>query len=182
MSGSGEKRMSGSGEKRMRRVGRRAMSKPNCLVVEDEPGIGWAIRRLLEQAGASVTVAASGGSALEYLARDKLSIIFLDVKLPDTDGFELAGKIRAIAPAIPIVMISAYFYPSDPKVRQMLDHGVARRFIAKPFRHEELLDALRDLVAPAAPWSANHSLEATACGASSRNPSPQRKDWPAQPR
>jgi CheY-like chemotaxis protein len=158
------------------------MSKPNCLVVEDEPGIGWAIRRLLEQSGASVTVAVSGASALEYLARANLSIIFLDVKLPDADGFELAGRIKEMAPAIPIVMISAYFYPNDPKVRQMLDRGVARRFIAKPFRHEELLGALRDLVAPPAPWTANHSLKPTSYGASALNPFKRRQDWPVPPR
>jgi CheY-like chemotaxis protein len=137
------------------------MPKPSCLVVEDEPGIAWAIRRLLERAGADVTVAATAARALEHLARDKVSVIFLDVKLPDADGFELAGVINQMALAIPIVIISAYCYPDDPKVRQMLDRGVARRFIAKPFRHDELLCALSDLLAPQETWNANHSLQST---------------------
>jgi CheY-like chemotaxis protein len=136
--------------------------KLNCLVIEDEPGIGWAIRRLLEQAGANVTVAVSGASALEYLGQAPVAVIFLDIKLPDADGFELAGVINRIAPAVPIVIISAYFYPDDPKVQQMLAGGVARRFIAKPFRHEELLCALRELLAPSAPWNANHSSHSPA--------------------
>ncbi len=135
------------------------MTKLNCLVIEDEPGIGWAIRRLLEHAGAAVEVAVSGAHALEYLASEPVSLIFLDVKLPDADGFELAGVINQTAPAIPIVIISAYFYPDDPKVQQMLAAGVARRFIAKPFRHEELLCAMRELLAPSAPWNANHSAD-----------------------
>ncbi|HEV3109435.1 MAG TPA: response regulator [Candidatus Binataceae bacterium] len=150
------------------------MSELSCLVIEDEPGIGWAIRRLLEQTGARVIVAVNGASALEHLATETVSVILLDVKLPDADGFELAGVINQMAPAIPIVIISAYFYPNDPKVRQMLDRGVARRFIAKPFRHEELLCAVRDLLAPKAPplggaqrsiqvWSANHSSQSTGC-------------------
>ncbi len=54
----------------------------------------------------------SGASALEELGRSTFAAIFLDVKLPDTDGFELAGTIKRIAPATPIVMISAYFYPA----------------------------------------------------------------------
>ncbi len=87
----------------------------SCLVVEDEPGIAWAIRRLLEQARSTGSVAESGASGWEQLGRGTSTAIFLDVKLPDADGFELAGTIRGIASATPIVMISAYFYPHDPK-------------------------------------------------------------------
>jgi CheY-like chemotaxis protein len=140
----------------------------SCLVVEDEPGIGWAIRRLLEQAAATVTVAVTGSSALEQLGRQVFAAIFLDVKLPDADGFELAGTIKRLAPATPIVMISAYFYPHDPKVQQMLEDGLARRFISKPFRHEEVIAALRDLVVPDATWSSLHSSRSTAYGSDAR--------------
>lgn len=152
------------------------MSEPTCLVVEDEPGIGWAIRRLLERAGARVILAVSGASALENLAKDTVSAIFLDVKLPDADGFELAGVINQMAPATPIAIISAYFYPNDPKVQQMLDRGIARRFIAKPFRHEDLLCALHDLLAPQATWKANHSSKSTASRTGLRNAVKNRQD------
>jgi two-component system, OmpR family, response regulator len=157
------------------------MSELSCLVIEDEPGIGWAIRRLLEQAGATVILAVSGASALEHLAKETVSVIFLDVKLPDADGFELAGVIKQTAPAIPIVIISAYFYPNDPKVRQMLDRGVARRFIAKPFRHDEVLCALRDLLAPQAPWSAIHNSRSTASRIGPRTAVRQRQNSLTRP-
>lgn len=147
-----------------------------CLVVEDEPGIAWAIRRLLEQAAATVSVAVTGASALEQLGRNTFAAIFLDVKLPDADGFELAGTIRQAAPATAIVMISAYFYPHDPKIQQMLEQGIARRFIAKPFRHDEVLAALRELVVPGATWNRLHSPKATAYGAGSRVFSRRRHD------
>jgi len=156
------------------------MAKMSCLVIEDEPGIGWAMRHLLGQAGAGVIVAASAARALEHLASDKVSLIFLDVKLPDADGFELAGVINQIAPAIPIVIISAYFYPNDPKVRQMLDRGIARRFIAKPFRHEELRCPLRDL-APTATWNANHSSRSANAAVAPHAVMKQREDLSAPP-
>ncbi len=152
------------------------MSKPSCLVVEDEPGIGWAMRRLLEQAGARVIVAANGTSALEHLGKESVSAIFLDVKLPDADGFELAEVINRMTPATPIAIISAYFYPNDPKVRQMLDRGIARRFIAKPFRHEEVRRAWRDLLAPQAPWKASHSLKTTTSRNATRTSARHRQD------
>jgi len=141
----------------------------SCLVVEDEPGIAWALRRLLEQARATVSVAETGASALEQLGRGTFTAIFLDVKLPDADGFELAGTIRQTAPTTAIVMISAYFYPHDPKVQQMLEEGIARRFIAKPFRHDEVLAALRELVVPDVTWNGLHSPKSTDYGAGSRD-------------
>jgi two-component system, OmpR family, response regulator len=144
------------------------MSMLSCLVVEDEPGIGWAIHRLLEHAGVTATVAASGASALEYLRKRRFCMIFLDVKLPDADGFELADAIKRLAPAAPIVMISAYFYPNDPKVRQMLERGVARRFISKPFRHDDIVAAVRELAPSDAQWNRLHSPESTAYGTSAR--------------
>ncbi len=158
------------------------MSKPSCLVVEDEPGIGWAMRRLLERAGSRVILAVSGASALEHLAQETVSAIFLDVKLPDADGFELAEMINQMTPATPIAIISAYFYPHDPKVQQMLDRGVARRFIAKPFRHEDLLCALSELLAPQAPWKANHGSKSTASRISPRAALKQRQDSLARQR
>lgn len=148
----------------------------SCLVVEDEPGIGWAIRRLLEQAAVTVTVAVTGASALEQLDRQVFAAIFLDVKLPDADGFELAGTIKRMTPATPIVMISAYFYPHDPKVRQMLEDGIAHRFISKPFRHDEVIAALRDLVVPDATWSILHSSGSTVYGPRSRGRRPRIED------
>jgi two-component system, OmpR family, response regulator len=136
------------------------MEQLTCLIVEDEPGIGWAVTRLLESAGAAVLLAASAAGALEFIGQQAVSMIFLDVKLPDADGFELAGVIHRIQPGIPIVIISAYFYPDDPKVQQMLGQGVAQCFIAKPFRHAEVLSALREL-APKATGNADHSPSST---------------------
>lgn len=120
------------------------------------------MRRLLERAGCRVVLAVSGAAAVEHLAKERVSAIFLDVKLPDADGFELAEVINQMTPATPIAIISAYFYPHDPKVQQMLDRGIARRFIAKPFRHEDLLCALSELLAPQVPWQANHGSKSTA--------------------
>jgi CheY-like chemotaxis protein len=154
------------------------MAELKCLVVEDEPGIGWAIRSLLERAAATVTVAVSGASALAALGRERFAVIFLDVKLPDADGFELAGIIKRKAPATPIVMISAYFYPNDPKVQQMLERGVVRHFIAKPFRYEQVIAALRDVVILNATGNSRHSLKSTASGKDSRVDSRRREDPP----
>jgi CheY-like chemotaxis protein len=158
------------------------MADLKCLVVEDEPGIGWAIRNVLERAAvrATVTVAVSGASALAELGRQRFAAIFLDVKLPDADGFELAGVIKKRSRSTPIVMISAYFYPNDPKVQEMLEGGVARRFIAKPFRHEQVIAALRDLVVLNATGNGLHSSKSTASGKGLRINSKRREDPPVQ--
>ncbi len=56
----------------------------------------------------------------------------------------------------------------------MLEEGIARRFIAKPFRHDEVLAALRDMVVPDATWSGIHRSKSTAYGAGSRTGSNRR--------
>jgi hypothetical protein len=76
------------------------------------------------------------------------------------------------------VMISAYFYPNDPKVQQMLERGVVRHFIAKPFRYEQVIAALRDVVILNATGNSRHSLKSTASGKDSRVDSRRREDPP----
>ena len=74
------------------------------------------------------------------------------------------------------MIISAYFYPDDPKVQQMLEQGIARRFIAKPFRHDQVIAALRDLVIPDATGKGLHSSKSTAGGKGPRTGSKRRED------
>lgn len=125
------------------------MAGPVCLVIEDEPGICWALRLLLGQAGAEVVVATDGGVALDQALKRRPAAIFLDIKLPDIDGFKLARRIKQRLPQAAIVLLSAFFYADDPKVRAALAEGIARRFIAKPFCHEEIRRTLAEILTPA---------------------------------
>ncbi len=116
-----------------------------CLIIDDEAGVGWALNRLLSKAGFGVEVAGTAAGAIERVKSRRYNAIFLDVKLPDGDGFELAGDLCGLTKETPIVMLSAYFYADDPKVKQALSQKLVCGFVAKPFRHGEILHLLQQL-------------------------------------
>jgi DNA-binding response OmpR family regulator len=86
--------------------------------------------------------ALTGQEALILMKTDRFRLAFLDAKLPDMEGLELARRIRKRDPAVPIVMISGYFYRDDDAVRKAVAVGLISSFIGKPFGHDEILKAI----------------------------------------
>src|ERR1700723_2714288 len=68
--------------------------KVNILLVDDQPAKLMAYEVILKELGENLVVAASGREALEYLLKNEVAVILLDVCMPELDGFELAAMIR----------------------------------------------------------------------------------------
>jgi DNA-binding response OmpR family regulator len=115
---------------------------PTILVVDDEPEILEMLSLLLDSEGYRPLTALSGAAALELLARERVDLVLLDIMMPELDGLELLGRLRA-DPALAahrVVMLTA---KNDlDALARALDSG-ADGFVAKPFD----LDALLELVA-----------------------------------
>jgi signal transduction histidine kinase/CheY-like chemotaxis protein len=82
------------------------------LVVEDDPDArDWLVQTLAGW-GARVATATSGREALDAVTRERLDVLVSDIRLPDTDGYELIRKIRDIEGALgrytPAVALTAY--------------------------------------------------------------------------
>jgi CheY-like chemotaxis protein len=112
------------------------------LIVDDEPDMCWALEKLLYSRGFSTQKALSGQEALELMGRYHFGRAFLDAKLPDMDGLELARRLLSIAPEIRIMMVSGYFYRDDPTIQIAISQGLIRGFISKPFLQDEILKLL----------------------------------------
>ncbi len=112
------------------------------LIVDDEPDMCWALEKLLISWGLNTWKALSGQEALEIIARHRFGHAFLDAKLPDMDGLELARRLLEIAPEIRIVMVSGYFYRDDVVIQSAIARGLIRAFISKPFLRDDILKAL----------------------------------------
>ncbi len=108
------------------------------LIVDDEPDMCWALESLLKNEGLSCKKALNAHEALALMESGGFRLAFLDAKLPDMDGIELAKRIRQLDPAIRIVMISGYFYKEDDAVQEALSEGLICGFLSKPFLHEEV--------------------------------------------
>ena len=119
----------------------------DVLIVDDEPDICWALYHILKASAiASVTVT-DGREALRQAKRHQFHLIFVDAKLSDSDGLDLAHLIREADAQVRVVLVSGYFYCDDDEVRQALAAGVINGFISKPFEHEEVLAIAREALA-----------------------------------
>lgn len=115
-------------------VGRR------ILVVEDESSVRKSITLLLQIDRHVVTEATNGREALDLVIRQPFDLVVLDFSMPDLLGGEVAIQIKCVAPALPILMVTAYLEKlndSDKPVDAIL---------GKPFALDELRRAIAKLV------------------------------------
>jgi two-component system, OmpR family, alkaline phosphatase synthesis response regulator PhoP len=113
------------------------------LLVEDEETLANGLEFNLVDEGYSVTWARDGREALKLFDSGSFDLIILDVMLPYYDGFEIAKKIRTVAPQMPILMLSARTSVQD-KIKG-LEQG-ADDYMTKPFHLEELLLRIKGML------------------------------------
>jgi DNA-binding response OmpR family regulator len=118
------------------------MVKPTgrILVVEDDPAVQKALRRLFETEGYAVETQSDGKSALESFQASAPAAIVLDLRLPKVSGRDVCKEIKSINPALPIVVLSAASDVSDKVL--LLELG-ADDYVTKPFSPRELLARVR---------------------------------------
>ena len=149
-----------------------ATRETTCLIVDDEPDAGWALEHILRPHAIRLERALTAMEALDRMRGRSFSLAFLDVKLPDLDGLELARRIRAIDPVLPIILISGYFYKDDDAIQQAQAEGLIRDFIGKPFLHAELMRAVARALAPRRIRKSHGGANPRLCGAGAREPAP----------
>src|SRR5436305_6708992 len=110
------------------------------LIVEDDPAVQKALRRLFETEGYTVEVQADGRSALDSFQASPPAAVVLDLRLPKVSGRDVCKEIKAIAPTLPIVVLSAASDVSDKVL--LLELG-ADDYVTKPFSPRELLARVR---------------------------------------
>lgn len=85
------------------------MSKlPRILVVDDDPVVAKSIDRVLTAKGFAVINAQSGEDALQKLKNETYDVVFTDIKMPGISGIEVAERIKASQPWLPVVIITGY--------------------------------------------------------------------------
>ncbi|MBL7176132.1 MAG: response regulator [Desulfobacteraceae bacterium] len=113
------------------------------LIVDDEPDMCWALEQILKKNGCLSKKTLNGKSALKLVRENRFQLAFLDAKLPDIEGLELARQIREIDPSLRIIIVSGYFYKDDIGVQKALADGFISGFISKPFNHDEIVRNIR---------------------------------------
>jgi len=92
--------------------GRKFIVSRKVLLCVDDRLASLEVRRLiLEHEGYEVLTASDGTAGLELFAARPVDLVLLDYQMPAPNGAEVARKMRAIKPQVPVIMLSAYFEP-----------------------------------------------------------------------
>ena len=121
------------------------------LVVDDEPDARRLLVKVLQQAGAVVTAAASAAEAIEAMATANPEVLVSDLGMPDRDGFDLIRQIRAgghHAKDLPAVALTAFVRKQDR--RQALLAGF-QMHVPKPVDPHDLTAAIASLAGRTGP-------------------------------
>ena len=110
------------------------------LLIDDEPDILRVLSRSLQADGYEVSTALSGGAGLGEFARGPCDIVITDIKMPGMDGIEVLKRIKELAPATEVIIITGHG-DIDSAVEAL--HFGASDFINKPVRDEALAIALK---------------------------------------
>ncbi|MES2205088.1 MAG: ATP-binding protein [Pseudomonadota bacterium] len=86
---------------------------PRVLLVEDNPLIQTVTKQMLQASHVNVDVASTGQEAIDLFKPEKYSVVYMDIGLPDMDGYEVSQRLRAIeqavkAPKTPILALTAH--------------------------------------------------------------------------
>lgn len=113
------------------------------LVVDDEPQVGKALRRLLEMEKLESVYADSGESALETLksAIQPFSLIISDQKMPGMEGTKFLEHAKTLHPETIRFLITGYSQMET--IINAVNKGSVQRYISKPWDNDELLVAIR---------------------------------------
>jgi CheY-like chemotaxis protein len=103
------------------------------LVVDDDPVIGKSFDRVLSGKGYAVITAADGEEALRKLGAEKYDLVFTDIKMPGMSGIEVAERVKASQPWLPVVIVTGY--GSGDNEARATAAGVAG-FLRKPLSPE----------------------------------------------
>jgi CheY-like chemotaxis protein len=123
--------------------------KPPCpvLVIDDDPSVRSLTRAMLEKEGWAVTEAGNGIEGLACMERERPSLIFLDLVMPEMDGFEFAAEVRRHPEwrNVPIVVVTSRDLTNED--RRRLNGHVETVLQKTGDSRQQLLEQVRDLLA-----------------------------------
>jgi DNA-binding response OmpR family regulator len=119
------------------------------LVIDDEELVAQMLQTILENGGHSVLVASRAREGLRLLDSEAIDLVLTDLQLSDLTGVDIVAALREHNAELPIIVLSGAY--DGPHVEAAALRLGATRFMGKPVRRNELLDAVSDCLAGAPP-------------------------------
>ncbi|MEI8325566.1 MAG: response regulator [Betaproteobacteria bacterium] len=121
--------------------GEGVVKPPAILLVDDEPGILSAIRRLLRPSGYKVLTAEGAGTGLALLETEPVDLVISDMRMPEMDGAQFLERVRQRWPQSMRLLLTGY--ADVGSTIHAINRGEIYRYIAKPWDDNELLLTIR---------------------------------------
>ncbi len=112
------------------------------LVIDDEAIVRTSCERTLDPEGFDTKVSAGGREGIELLEKESFDLVLLDLKMPDMDGIEVLGKIKAAWPETKVVIITGYSTVETAVKTLKLE---AHNYIEKPSTPVTLVNAVKEV-------------------------------------
>jgi DNA-binding response OmpR family regulator len=123
----------------------------HILSIDDEPAMLRVIEDVLVRYGYKLSTTEDPGEGLQILQAEAIDLVLLDVKMPETSGFDLYDEVRRISD-VPVLFVTAYpgaFSTESSQVRTLWEqHAQDGRtdILYKPFQIESLCDKVKHLI------------------------------------
>ena len=120
------------------------MKHIDILIIDDEKRFATMLSRRIELRGYSSQVCYDGRTALQWIKKhsDSVTLILLDLQLPDIYGTKVLAGIKEINPVIPVIILTGHGTEQD---RQQCDQLGAYMFIHKPLKIDKLMIILEQI-------------------------------------
>jgi CheY-like chemotaxis protein len=126
--------------------------KGTILVAEDEENMLRLLRRVLTRGGYQVLLASDGEEVINIYRsnKDQIDAVLLDIGLPKVAGWNVVSQLQEQNPDVKIVITSGYI---DPDLKIKLDGAGVKAVLYKPYRLDQIIGSLQDIVEPSQPVS-----------------------------
>ena len=116
------------------------------LIIDDETALRDVLARLFEREGHEVSTAGDGVEGLQLWREQGAAVVILDIHMPRSDGIETLVQLRALAPALPVIVISGG--DQTRALGLLADARLlgATRTLPKPFSLSELTAAVNGVL------------------------------------
>jgi FixJ family two-component response regulator len=128
------------------------MAQPTIIIVDDDPGIRESLESLLRSVGLQVKALGSVPEFLKEGRPEGPACLVLDVRLPGQSGLDFQRELSSANIRVPIIFITGY---GDIPMSVQAMKGGAIEFLTKPFRDQDLLDAIQVGLARDRAWLEN---------------------------
>lgn len=118
------------------------VSVPTVLMVDDEPSVLSALRRVFRAQGIQTLQATSGAEGLVLLASNRVDLVVSDMRMPEMDGARFLERVKEHDRSIVRILLTGYADMSSTVAA--INKGAIHRFIAKPWDDNELVLAVRE--------------------------------------